>query len=489
MLLFVLVAVQSSWVQLFHAQALDNSPINPRNNVSSDQYDRGGIYAANGAVLARSIATSSKSNPWRRIYPFGSLTSNVVGFTSSEYGDWYLEVEYNKYLESHREPPQSFEQLLAPSMGTDSLNITLEPALQQLARTELAGRDGSVVVLDPRSGAVLALYSNPTFNPKPFTSVHPSEQTAAWKKDNRKDADGYPPLGLVATEQTIFPGSTFKIVTTAGIVKYKPSLLTKRYPSMTYTKLPDTTNLLHNDGGEPCGGTVAEMLPSSCDPGYGLLGLALGAQDLTNMANAFGFNEIPPLYLPGGVLSFFPKEANLAANPPFLAYSAIGQEDVSVTALQDALVAAAIANDGIIMTPHLMNYISSPEGKTVIRYKDSEWKAPLSAVQAATIVPLMEDVVKYGTAAEVGFLPADDVAAKTGTAQVGDNLKNDTDDWMIAFAPADDPTVAIAVSVPFQTFSATGAEVAGPITKCLIEGTLALQAHLPVTGTATTCPA
>jgi peptidoglycan glycosyltransferase len=230
------------------------------------------------------------------------------------------------------------------------------------------------------------------------------------------------------------------------------------------------------------------MLPQSCDPGYGLLGIALGAQDLTAEATAFGYNQIPPLDLPGGVASFFPAESNLAANPPFLAYSAIGQEDVSVTALQNALVAEGIANDGTIMTPHLMSYISAPDGTVVKRYKDSVWKTPLTAGQDAQIVPLMEDVVKYGTAAEVGFLPADDVAAKTGTAQVGNNLTNDTDDWMIAFAPATDPTVAVAVSVPFQGFSVTGAEIAGPIVKCVIEGALALQAGLPATGTSTTCP-
>jgi peptidoglycan glycosyltransferase len=208
---------------------------------------------------------------------------------------------------------------------------------------------------------------------------------------------------------------------------------------------------------------------------------------LTKEANAFGFNEIPPLDLPGGVASFFPAEANLAANPPFLAYSAIGQEDVSATALQNALVAEGIADGGTIMTPHLMSYISAPDGTVVKRYKDSVWKQPLTPAQDAQIVPLMEAVVTSGTAYGI-FLPADDVAAKTGTAQVGNDLTNDTDDWMIAFAPAKDPTIAVAVSVPYQGYSRTGAEIAGPIMKCVIEGALAMQAGLPATGTSTTCP-
>jgi peptidoglycan glycosyltransferase len=488
LLLFVVIAAQSAWVQFFHASALNASNLNPRNaSVNSTQYQRGEIRAADGTVLAQSVATSSHANPWRRIYPTGRLFSGIVGFTSTAEGNWWLEAQYNNYLEAHAQPAQSFEQVLAPTKSADSVTLTISPTLQRISQSALAGRDGSVVAFDPKTGDTLALYSNPTFNPAPFTSLTTSVQKAAWKQVNTKDKEGFSPLGLLATQQTFFPGSTFKVITTAGIVAYQPSLLTKYYPPMVYTKLPDTTKLLYNDGHVSCGGTVEEMLPQSCDPGYGLLGIALGAQDLTKEANAFGFNEIPPLDLPGGVASFFPAEANLAANPPFLAYSAIGQEDVSATALQNALVAEGIADGGTIMTPHLMSYISAPDGTVVKRYKDSVWKQPLTPAQAAQIVPLMQKVVTSGTAYGI-FLPADDVAAKTGTAQVGNDLTNDTDDWMIAFAPATDPTIAVAVSVPYQGYSRTGAEIAGPIMKCVIEGALAMQAGLPATGTSTTCP-
>jgi penicillin-binding protein A len=488
MVLFAAIVGQSAWVQFFHASALDKSTLNPRNNTTNDQYQRGEIVAANGTVLAESVPTGKSSHPWRRIYPEGQLFSNVVGFTSTNQGNWALEAQYNSDLEAHSQPPQSFEQLLAPTQAADSINLTLVPALQHVAQEQLMGRDGSVVAIDPKTGAILAMYSNPTFSPTPFTSTQPSVQRAAWVKDNKKDADGYPPLGLVATQQTIFPGSTFKVITTAGIVKYQPSLLTKNYPYIVSTALPDTDKRLFNDGDVACGGTVAEMLPQSCDPGYALLGLALGAQSLTSTATAFGYNQIPPLDLPGVVASYFPKESYLAANPPYLAYSAIGQEDVSSTALQNALVAAGIADGGTIMTPHLLSSITGPDGAIIQRYKDSVWKDPLTSSQAAQIVPLMHAVVTQGTAEQVNFLPQDDVAAKTGTAQVGSVLTNDTDDWMIAFAPASDPTIAVAVSVPFQKFNVTGAIIAGPIMKCVIEAALAMQAGKPVTGTSTTCP-
>jgi penicillin-binding protein A len=489
MVLFVLVVGQSAWVQFFHASALNKSTLNPRNDVSTAQYQRGEIVAANGEVLAESVPTSSTTNPWRQIYPGGSLFAGVVGFSSSVYGEWALEAQYNSVLESHSQPPQSFEQLLEPTQAADSVTLTLEPALQKLAAEELGTRDGSVVALVPQTGALLALYSNPTYDPSPFSSTSTAVQNAAWKKDNKKDAEGYPPLGLVATQQTIFPGSTFKVITTAGIVKYDPSLLTKSYPEMTSTKLPDTTSILHNDGGTPCGGTVAEMLPESCDPGYGLLGIALGAQSLTSTAEGFGYNQVPPLDLPGVVKSFFPSESYLAANPPFLAYSAIGQEDVQATALQNALVAAGIANGGKVMTPHLMKYITGPDGAIVQRFQDSVWKQPLTESEASQVVPLMQSVVSSPTGTAYGiFLPQDQVAAKTGTAQIGNALTNETDDWMIAFAPATDPVIAVAVNVPFQNYSATGAQIAGPIMKCIIEGAIALAAGQPVTGTANTCP-
>ena len=138
------------------------------------------------------------------------------------------------------------------------------------------------------------------------------------------------------------------------------------------------------------------------------------------------------------------------------------------------------------MTPHLMSSITGPLGNALVTYKPSVWKTPLTKSQAGQIVPLMVNVVRYGTAAGL-FLPQDDVAAKTGTAQTGNALKN-TDDWMIAFAPATNPTVAVAVVMPFQAVYHYGATTAGPIVKCLIEGALAIQAGQPATGTSTTCP-
>jgi peptidoglycan glycosyltransferase len=489
LVLFALLVAQAINVQWERAPGLSSSPLNPRLSTVLSQFPRGEIVAADGTILARSVASNNAAYPYVRQYPLGNLVSGVVGFAGPSYGTWALEYQYNTYLEPHAQPPQSLAQVLAPTSAADTLTLTLEPALQRVASVAMAGQVGAAVTLDPRTGAVLGMYSNPNYDPTPFTSSDLSVAQAAWKAATTADKFGFEPLGNLATQQTFPPGSTFKVITTAAAVVHKPALLKKFYKREAFTPLPDTNKLLYNDGGTVCGGTVAMMLPPSCDPGYGLLGLDVGAQNLSETAYSFGYNSTPPLDLPGGEVnqSYFPPAASFARSLPTLAYSAIGQDNVRATALQQALLAAAIANGGVAMTPHLMASITSPTGTLITKYQTSVWKTPLTKSQAATIVPLMVNVVRFGTAA--GIFPwGDNVAAKTGTAQAFLGTTKYTDDWMIAFAPATNPTVAVAVAMPFQSDFHFGATTAGPIVKCLIEGALAIQHGQPATGTSSTCP-
>lgn len=485
LLLFVVIAGQSANLQFFRAKSLDASPLNPRNNVATNDQLRGEIVSSNGAILAESVPTGNARDPYRRIYPLGALTSGLVGFVSPFYDQWALEAQYNALLEAHNQPPQSLEQLLAPTTGADDVYLTLNTRLEKLAQTALAGRDGAVVVLDPKNGDVLAMYSNPTYDPVPLTSSEYSVAEAAWKKDTTNDAEGFPPLGELATQQTFPPGSTFKVITTSAVVRYKPSLLDKSYPLLTETALPDSNKTLSNFDLERCGGTIAEMLPPSCDTGYALVGLDLGGDLLTDMADRFGYDEIPPIDLPGTVASAFPTKSYFTVNLPELAYSAIGQENVRATPLQNALVAATIADGGVEMTPHLLSYVTGPDGNVIERYQPKVWKTPLGHAEAAQVGALMRTVVTASDGTAAGTFPASyDAAAKTGTAQTGTAAK-DTDDWMIAFAPYSDPTVAIAVVLPFQVQSATGALVAGPVISCVLGGALDLQSGQAVP---TACP-
>jgi peptidoglycan glycosyltransferase len=487
LLLFAVLAAQDSYLQFWKADALNVHVKNPRTTTATVRLPRGAIYAGDHTLLAESVPSGSPYYPWKRVYPLGSLTSGVVGFNSNFYGAWALEAEYADTLISHRQPPLSWSDLLAPRYASDSIQITLLPALQRVAQTALAGRDGAVVALDPRNGNVLAMYSNPTFDPAGITANDPSHEAGAWHNYNQKNEHGFPPLGLLATQQTFPPGSTSKVVTTAAVFSSAPDLANKSYPSTACLTLPNSNKPLCNDGGSACGGTIYVMLPASCDPGYASVGLDLGGTVLARQANGFGYNATIPIDLPGVATSYFPPGYVLNDNQPFLAYSAIGQGNVRTTALQNALVASAIANHGLLMTPHLLSEVIGPNETVVSRYKGTPWKRPISPSQADQIVPMMRNVVLYGTASGVGFRYGDEVAAKTGTAQTGNALSN-TDDWMIAFAPASNPVVAVAVVVPYQAISAYGATVAGPIVKCVIEGALAINAGQPASNTSATCP-
>ena len=376
--------------------------------------------------------------------------------------------------------------MLAPTSAPDSITLTLQPALQRVAQKAFAGSDGAEVVLDPRTGAVLSMYSNPTYDPTPLTSPIFSVEAKAWKLYTTNNAHGFPPLGLVATQQTFPPGSSFKVITTSAVVVGKPQLFNKSFPQLHFTHLPQTNLTLSNYASELCGGTITQMLPPSCDTGYALLGLDIGANLMSATADSYGYNEVPPLDLPGVVASYFPPASAFKYDLPGLAYSSIGQKNVRTTALQGALMVAAVANGGTMMVPHLLGYVTAPDGTIIKRVQPTVWKTPLDAAQAQQVSTLMQDVARYGTAA--GIFPSNlDMGAKTGTSQTGNSAQN-TDDWLVAFGPATNPTVAIAVVVPFQPMSQTGASVAGPIIKCLAEGAIALQSGQPVSGTSTTCP-
>ena len=485
-LLFAILVAQASFVQFFHADSLNSSPVNDRIARASSMYARGDIVAGDGTIIARSVPTTSGAYPWQREYPLGALTSGVVGFSSPIYGTWGLEYYYNNDLLSHSQPPQSLSQILVPERAPNTLVVTLQPQLQAVAQKALGDRNGAVVAIDPKTGGILAMYSSPNYDPAPLTSSDEATATAAWTAYNKKNYRGFPPLGLLATQQTFAPGSTFKVITTAAAIMSKPELAMKKYPMKAFTTLPTSDKLLWNSGHTPCGGKAADMLPGSCDPGFALLGLDLGAEIMSSTAFNFGYNQAPPIDLPGVVNSYFPDASLFSNDLPGLAYSAIGQKDVRATALTNALLAAGIANGGQIMTPHFMNVLTKPDGTIMKRYKAHTWLTPIDASAAKRITGMMLNVTRFGTAAGI-FRSSDLVAAKTGTAQTGNSADN-THDWMIAFAPANNPVVAVAVVVPFQHVDATGAAVAGPIVRCVIQGAIALTKGQPASGTSSTCP-
>jgi peptidoglycan glycosyltransferase len=228
--------------------------------------------------------------------------------------------------------------------------------------------------------------------------------------------------------------------------------------------------VLRNFGGEVCGGVLPDLFRVSCNTGFAQIGLDLGGPTLAAEANAFGFDKTPPLDLPAVAQSFFPASDSFTHDQPGLAKSAIGQENVAATPLEMALVASALANNGVIMRPHILSQVTNSEGQVVRTYKPSPWIRATSPETAAQMTQLMTSVVQNGTGT-AAQIPGVQVAGKTGTAQTGNNTIHA---WFACFAPAAQPKIAVAVLVENQPESneATGGAIAAPIAKAVLQAAL-----------------
>ncbi len=450
---FVLLFLQLNNLQVRQAPSLLDNPSNTPPGPDIWTLPRGDIYSADGLTLAYSTPTKDGYGELR-VYPpaTASLFADLTGYASVvESSNTGLEDEYDQYLAQHNSPASSLGQLLTQHQTTDDITITVSTALQQEAAAALGGQTGAVVAIDPQTGAVLAMYGNPTFNPNLFAVHDPS---AVNKSYNALLSTG----GLInyATAQAKAPGSTFKVVDSSAIYDHQPQLASHVFPVVHSIPLPDTAGqLLYNFAGEPCGGDLAEVFLRSCDTSFALVGQALGPQKLYDEASSFGFDSVPPLDLPGGEVaaSNFPTPADLFGDVPGLMKSAIGQENVTATTLQMALVAAAIGDDGVVMAPHLLHQIVDDTGNVVETYKPHAWRRATSPATAQAVRTLMLGVTENPGGTAYGLFPSylfPPVAAKTGTAQINGHGCG-TYNWLIATAPAgpgQTPTVAVAAIVP-----------------------------------------
>lgn len=467
---FALLFLQLNNIQVLQASSLANAQGNPRAYLKRVAAPRGTIQTADGVVVAQSVP-SHDSLKYLRVYPHGPLYSTVTGYDSLIYGTSGVEQTYNKYLQPHTAPLQSISDLLAPRTTTDSLTLTISSTLQSVAASALGNRHGAVVALDPSTGAILAMYSSPSFDPNLLASHNNTTEVNAWKS---YIANPSQPLLPRAYRQIYPPGSTFKIVTSSAAFDRAPNLATKIFPTLTALPLPQTTHKLHNYANELCGGSLAQAFKVSCDSTYGQLGLDLGAQKLYTEAQSFGFDQVPPIDLPLAAPSSFPKPATFTNQLPALAFSAIGQQNVAASALQMAEVTGAIANGGKMMTPHVMAQIHDAQGNLIKSYQPSVWKQATSQATAGAVSKFMQGVTQPGGTASNVALPGVTVAAKTGTAQIG--LHNGyTDDWLVAFAPAQNPSIAVAVVVTNQPPPSTGSSQAGPVARAVLQAALSMK--------------
>jgi peptidoglycan glycosyltransferase len=494
LLCFGLLFLQLNNWQLLQAKALQINPLQPQ-PAQADIYtqQRGMILSCAAptypnncdpsdlVVMAESL---QKGGHWQRYYPHPYLFAPLTGYwdVPIEADGYGLERSYTNYLQLHESPVKTVKDLLTQHQETDDVVTTISYKLQLVAQQALAGRVGAVVALDPQNGAVLALYGNPTFNPNAL-STYDNTTNNAYYLSLGPDSDTSP-LVNQATANTHPPGSTFKIIDTAAIFDHQPALAHKVWPFVGSITVPGTANdYLQNYGAESCGGPLAEILARSCDTAYAEIGVELGWPALAEEADSFGFNATPPLDIDDVNASSVPA-ADALSYPGDVAISAVGQLNDQASALQMALVAAGVANDGVIMTPHLLDHVLNQQGQVVASYQPHPWRTATSKATAAQLQTLMLGPTQdsYGTLAGVlnaGSLGGVVVAGKTGTAQtVTTATLGDCGgyDWVTSFGPAapgQTPAIAVAAWVSGVGSGAycggTGALVAGPIVQAVLK--------------------
>jgi len=469
MVLFSALFLQLNNLQIFSAHRLNNHPANTRTVVRDFTQPRGSIETADGVLVAESVNVDDAFERQRR-YPEGALFAHITGYFSFTYGTEGVERTYNDAL-TGRDRQITLGRLgdiLLDKDKTANVTLTVSKSLQQIASDGLAGRKGSVVAIDPRNGNILAFADYPSYDPNVLASHNQDEVRKAWADLN---ADEGRPLLPRTYRERYFPGSSFKVVTAATALASGVATLTQPvYPVLTELPLPQSTEPLRNFGGEACGGALPEILKVSCNTAFAQLGLDMGPQALAAGANQFGFNKVPPIDLPFGAESAFPDPSAFARDKPALAKSAIGQQDVAATPMEMALVAAGIANNGVIMTPHVMGEVRDSKADVLERYEPKPWLQAVPPEVAHAVRDMMVGVVAAGTGT-AAQIPGVTVAGKTGTAQTGLGTSHT---WFIAFAPAEAPRVAVAVMLENQPSASefTGGAVAAPIARNVIAAAL-----------------
>ena len=472
--LFGALFVNVNYLQVLRADDLANDTRNTRKLIEEYQLQRGSMLIGRGeqtTEIARSTATEGRFK-YARQYPQGELYAQITGFYSIVYGREGLERTANDLLVGGA--PEAFARNLGDFLAGreqqgDDIVLTVRREVQEAARDALRGRTGAVVAIEPATGAILAAYANPSYDPNRLSTFDREAATAYWEdsEDQRRNR---------VFRETYPPGSTFKIVTAAAALEDGVAPETTFEDPPAYTP-PQTTRGIPNFGGGLCNGgsplTLTRAFEVSCNTVFARLGNEVGPQKLVAQAEAFGMNGDW-----AAQFSYAPSVIPDELDPPSAAQSAIGQRDVRVTPLQMAMITAAVANDGVVLQPRLIDTVQEFDGRQVRDFAAEPLEAgadngrAISQTTARSLQQMMAGVVSNGSgrAAAIGGIQ---VAGKTGTAQTAPG-RNPTV-WFTGFAPLDDPQIAVAVVLPDGGDvgeEATGGRVAAPIAKQVIEAGL-----------------
>ena len=475
-LLTALIVATTYW-QTWATASLADRQDNEIQRVAQFSIRRGLIRAADGTILASNrIKKVGGQKLYLRRYPQGGLFAHVVGYSTQSRSRAGLESSMNDYLTGANRNldtvlKTTLDRIRGATIKGNDVWLTLRPGPQRLAMQQLAGKCGSVVALDPRTGKVLVMASRPTYDPNLV------ERDFARINNISAACRPAAPLLNRATDGLYTPGSTFKVVTASAALDSGRFTPQSHFfdPGYCIEYGQKVRNAGNPEAPETFGSVdLATGLEHSINSVFCNIGKALGAAEILGYAKRYGFYEDPPLETPGnerspsglyhGAKLFRPDNPQTQVDPGRLAF---GQEALLATPLQMAMVAAGVGNKGVVMEPHVVDRVTNPNGGVVTRTKPKKLHQAVSTRTAQELTQMMVAAVQSGTGT-AAQIPGVSVAGKTGTAETGVNGRYTS--WFISFAPADNPRVAIAVVLQDQT--GFGGQVSAPIAKAVMEAIL-----------------
>lgn len=446
--LFALICLYLLYFNLFESRLISSNSYNRRLRESSGNIIRGSILDKNGDILAKSAKYKAGV---KRTYVYPRYFSHVIGYSSEKYGSSGLEALYNKELMSSNDTMEDLRSKINDYyIKGSNISLTLDRSLQVYASDQLHGKKGAVVVLRPDTGEILALACKPDFDPSGIQNN--------WESliNDKKS-----PLLNRASEGLYPPGSIFKLAVTTSILKNN---LQDIEIECTGEVNVDGYIIKDSDGKAHGRITLSEALKYSCNSYFIKQGLKLGNSNLQSEAARFRFNKKIQTDIRVSE-SVFPSKTDNRS----IAQQSIGQGEVLMTPLHAAMMAAAIANDGVLMQPYVVNSITDSENNTIKEFKPKQIARIMDKNTADAITDMMIEVVEDGTGTKAKVSKVT-VAGKTGTAEVGGDQKSHA--WFVGFAPADNPRVAIAVLIEN---GGGGGSAAAPIASKVLKKALSLK--------------
>ncbi|SEK23218.1 peptidoglycan glycosyltransferase [Streptacidiphilus jiangxiensis] len=474
LVLILLLLANATRLQVFQAKSLDDNAANRRNVIARYSQPRGDILVAGQPVTGSKKTGGTLA--YQRTYTDGALYAPVTGFSSQTYGNTLLEGVEDAILsgqDSRLSTHAVWDEISRAQVPGGNVFTTINPKAQRAAFQGLGGKRGAVAAIEPATGRILALASTPSYDPNGITGVGQAT-VADW---TRLNADTTQPMLNRALRQTYPPGSTFKVVTLAAALQnglYSGIDVPTNSPDPYTPK--DTDHALTNESAsDACtNATLNYALQVSCNTVFGKAGVDVGAQNMVKMAEAFGFNQSNQTIPVGVARSNFDTDLTSEA---FLALSSIGQYDTAATPLEMAQVAAAVADNGTLMRPRLLDKVTRSDGTTVQSFGNSRFGQPVSADVAAQIQQAMVNVVNSGTGTNAQ-IPGAIVGGKTGTAQNGVGNSGTPYAWFISYAkPSASAASPVAVAVVIEDSNANRADISGgglaaPIAKAVMQAVL-----------------